>query len=108
VANSNPLDGAQDIRDLIVSYAKQETIVPLRSLKRYLSFGLAGSLLVFLGAFFLGLGLLRLMQSFEVFEGGSWASTLPYVIAMAALLLLIGLVYYALRRSKRALAGRGR
>jgi hypothetical protein len=102
------LDGAQEIRDLIVSYAKQETITPLRSLQRYLGFGMAGSLLIFMGSFFLGLGLLRLMQSYDVFAGGSWASTLPYVIAMVVLILLMGLVYNALRRSTRALAGRGR
>ncbi|MDH4075225.1 MAG: hypothetical protein OEY41_06120 [Acidimicrobiia bacterium] len=108
MANSNPLDGAQDIKDLIVSYAKQETIVPLRSLQRYLAYGLAGSLFVFLGAFFLGLGVLRLMQSIEFFAGGSWASTLPYVIALGVLVLLLGLVYNALRRSTKALAGRGR
>ncbi len=108
MANSNPLDGAQEIKELIVSYAKQETIVPLGALKRYVAFGLAGSLFVFLGAFFLCLGVLRLMQSIEFFAGGSWASALPYVIALGVLVLLLGLVYNALRRSRKALAGRGR
>lgn len=103
----NPLEGAQEIKDMLVSYAKQETIDPLKSLGRYLGFGLAGSLLVFLGAFFLGLGVLRLLQSLAFFAGSSWASTLPYVVAIASLALLLGLIYGALRRAKRAVQRKG-
>ncbi len=85
---------------MLVSYAKQETIEPLKSLSRYLGFGLAGSLLMFLGSFFVGLGVLRLMQSFEVFGGASWASTIPYVIAIAALALIAALIFGAMSRAK--------
>ncbi len=103
----NPLDGAQEIKDLIVSYAKQETITPLRSLGRYLGFGVSGSLLVFLGAFFCGLGVLRLLQSLTAFDGSSWASAVPYVAAIGALVVLMGLIYLALRRAKAAVARKG-
>ena len=103
----NPLEGAQEIKDMLVSYAKQETVDPLKSLGRYLGFGLAGSLMVFLGAFFLGLGVLRLLQSLAFFAGSSWASALPYVVAIASLVLLLGLIYGALRRAKRAVLRKG-
>ena len=101
MASPNPLEGAQEIQQMLVSYAKQETVAPLKHLGRYLGFGLAGSLLVFLGTFFTGLGVLRLMQSIEFFGGSSWASTLPYVIAIAVLLLFVVLIYSALSRAKK-------
>ena len=101
MASANPLEGAQEIQEILVSYAKQETVAPLRHLGRYLGFGIAGSLLVFLGTFFIGLGVLRLMQSFEFFEGSSWASTLPYVIAIAVLGLFVVMIYSALSRAKK-------
>ena len=101
MASPNPLEGAQEIQELLVSYAKQETIAPLKQLGRYLGFGLAGSLLMFMGTFFVGLGVLRLMQSIEVFGGSSWASSLPYVIAIAVLMLIVALMALALSRAKK-------
>jgi hypothetical protein len=108
VVKPKPFEGAQEIQQLLIDYAKQETITPLRSLGRYLSYGLAGSLLVFAGAFFLGLGVLRLLQSLSPFDGASWASTLPYVITIAVLTALIGVIYGTLRRARRAVLGPGR
>lgn len=101
MASPNPLEGAQEIQKMLVTYAKQETVAPLKQLGRYLGFGLAGSLLVFMGTFFIGLGVLRLMQSFEVFTGSSWASTLPYVIAIAVLVLFLLMIYSAMSRAKK-------
>ena len=101
VARPNPFEGAQEIQQLLIAYAKQETIDPLKSLGRYLGLGLAGAVLVFLGTFFLGLGMLRLLQSIEFFEGGSWASSLPYVCSIALLGLFIGLIYAAMSRARR-------
>ena len=101
MARPNPFEGAQEIQELLISYAKQETTDPLKSLGRYLGFGIGGALLVFLGSFFIGLGVLRLTQSLEVFAGGSWASTLPYLITLAVLGLFAALVFGALSRAKK-------
>ena len=101
MANPNPLDGAQEIQQLLVSYAKQETVEPLKQLGRYLGFGLAGSLLMFLGAFFVGLGVLRLTQTVDAFSGSSWASTLPYLITIAVLVLFVALILLTLSRAKK-------
>ncbi len=101
MASPNPLEGAQEIQEMVVSYAKQETIDPLKTLGRYLAFGLAGSLAMFLGSLFLGLGVLRLMQSFEVFSGSSLASLLPYTITIAALVLIMALMGMSLSRAKK-------
>lgn len=101
MASANPLEGAQEIQQMVVGYAKQETVEPLKQLGRYLGFGLAGSVLVFMGTFFLGLATLRLMQSFEVFGGSSWASSLPYVITIVSLALVLALIYSAMSRAKQ-------
>lgn len=101
MASPNPLEGAQEVQHMLVSYAKQETIAPLKQLGRYLGFGVAGSILVFMGTFFLGLGVLRLTQTLEVFGGSSWASTVPYLIAIAVLLFFLVVIYSALSRAKK-------
>ena len=51
-----------ELADLIVRYAKQETVEPIRDLRRYLGFGLAGSLLFCIGIPLLLLGELRAIQ----------------------------------------------
>ena len=76
-----------ELRDLVVTYVKQETIVPLRQLGRYVGFGIAGALLLGLGVVLLGVGGLRALQTEtgETFSGDwSWA---PYLIVFVALLL---------------------
>ena len=107
MAKPNPLDGAHDIQRFLVDYAKQETIEPLRSLGAYLGWGLAGSVLVFLGSFFVGLGTLRLLQSLALFDGASWASLGPYLATIIVLLAMLMLIYGALRRARRSVFGKG-
>jgi hypothetical protein len=75
-------DTVRDLRDLLVAYAKQETIDPLRNLGRYLAYGLGGMALITLGVFLLGLAVLRALQSMTggIF-GGFW-SWVPYLIVV--------------------------
>ena len=82
-----------ELRDLVIAYFKQETLVPLKSLGRYVAFGLGGSLLLGFGTLFLGVGALRALQTEtgSTFEGDwSWA---PYLIVVVALLAVLGLVF---------------
>jgi len=85
----------QDLKDLLVAYAKQETIDPLRNLGRFLGFGLAGMALLTLGTFLLGLGLLRFVQTMT----GDWVndpwSWVPY---LAPLLLWGSVIGVAVSR----------
>ena len=101
MARPNPVEGAQEVQQLLIDYAKQETIEPLKTLGRYLGLGIAGALVIFLGVFFVGLATLRLLQSLDAFEGGSWMSTLPYVVTIAVLGLAIALIYLSLSRARR-------
>ena len=84
-------DTVQELRDLLVAYAKQETIDPLRNIGRYLGFGLAGIALLTLGTLFLALSALRALQTMtgDVFDGfWSWV---PYVIVVLGLSAVIAL-----------------
>jgi hypothetical protein len=98
---NNPLEGAQEMQQMLVTYAKQETLQPLKQLGRYLGLGIAGSLLMFLGVFFVGLATLRLLQSLDTFGGAAWMSTLPYLASIGVLLLAIVLIYGSLSRAKK-------
>lgn len=100
MAQPNPLDAAKEIQTMLVDYAKQETIDPLKSLGRFLGFGLIGAVLLFIGVFFLGLGVLRLFQE-ELFDGSHIGSTVPYVVALAVLMLAMGIIYVLFSRSKK-------
>jgi hypothetical protein len=92
-----------ELRDLIVAYARQETINPIKSLGRYILFGLAGALLLGLGVVLLGVGVLRLLQTEtgSTFRGDwSWA---PYGIVFVAL-LAGGAITWKARGVRRARA----
>lgn len=90
-----------ELKDLVVAYAKQETVDPLKTLGRYLGFGLAGSLAIGSGLIFALLALLRGLQQIEVFGADvhehrfSWA---PYVITAVVGLALAGLFLRSLVR----------
>ena len=79
----------QELWELLKDYAAQETIGPLRNLKRQVSFGLAGSALVALGAFLLALSILRLLQTHVQWtEDHNWSQ---YVIAVVFLAIVCAL-----------------
>ncbi|HZP30285.1 MAG TPA: phage holin family protein [Acidimicrobiia bacterium] len=84
-----------ELRDLVVAYFKQETLVPLKALGRYAAFGIAGALLLGFGVLFLGVGGLRALQTEtgDTFSGDwSWA---PYLIVVVALFVGAGVVWAA-------------
>ena len=74
---------AQELFQLVVGYAKQETIDPVKNLGRFVGYGLAGALLGSLGAVLLLLGGLRLLQTEtgDVFDG-NW-TFVPYLVVLA-------------------------
>lgn len=102
-STKKPADQIGELRELVVGYAKQETVEPLKQLKRFLQFGVSGALLIAVGIGFLLLGLLRGLQQLDVFNGptqrdgwhGSW---LIYVITIFAGVIVIGLAVAAARR----------
>jgi hypothetical protein len=92
-----------ELRDLVVAYVKQQTLVPVKQLGRYVGFGLLGSLLLGFGVVFLGVSGLRALQT-ETNDtfAGDW-SWVPYVIMVVALIVGAALVW--LLRNARAEKG---
>ncbi len=78
--------------DLVVTYAKQQTLDPLKQLARWVGFGAVGAVLIGLGFLLVGVGLLRAIQA-EAGEHleGNW-SWVPYLIVVVFLGLVIGLM----------------
>ncbi len=91
--------GAQvtDLKNLVVGYAKQETVDPLKTLGSYLGYGIAGSVAIGGGLVLLLLALLRGLQELTVFNdpsltGDSRWSWVPYAIT-AFVALVIALLF---------------
>ena len=91
-ADSVPTE-AKELVDLVVAYAKQETVEPLKRLGKSVAFGVAGAVLVGIGALFLALSALRALQTeIDTFAGNwSWA---PHLI-VAVLLGIIAVVSWS-------------
>jgi uncharacterized membrane protein YidH (DUF202 family) len=84
---------AAELWDLVLAYAKQETIEPAKGLGRFVARGVIGSVLLGIGTILLVLAVLRLLQdeTGTVFDGN--LSMVPYVLT---LLLCAGVVVAAL------------
>jgi hypothetical protein len=77
----------KELWELIVAYFKQETVVPLQQLGRWIAFGILGALMLGVGVLLLALAGLRALQdeTGTTFTGNlSW---IPYLIMFVALLL---------------------
>ncbi len=101
--DKSPKRQVEDLKDLVVAYAKQETIEPLKGMGRYVAFGVGGALIIGLGIVFLAIGTLRLLQT-ETRDGldGNW-TILVYAIVFVVLGAGAGISAWAARRKpKRA------
>lgn len=81
-----------ELKELTITYAKQETIDPLRNVGRFVGFGIGGSFVLGVGLCLLGLAGLRALQTEtgDTFEGDwSWA---PYLITTVVLVGIAAVV----------------
>jgi hypothetical protein len=93
---------ANDLWILCRDYAKQETIDPLKSIGRFLGWGVAGSLILSMGLLFGALAVLRALQTEtgEALTGSlNWV---PYLAALVFALISVGLAVLAIKRPVRA------
>ncbi len=80
-----------DVVDLVTTYAKQQTLGPLRGAGRWLGYGTAAAAALGLGLSLIVLGILRLVQTEweRAAEGGlSWLAYLIALIVCLAFMLL--------------------
>lgn len=89
---------ARELADMVVTYAKQETVVPLKSLGRTLAFGVAGAISIAAGTLFLLMSLLRFLQT-ETGSSlhGNW-TFVPYLAVVLA--AIVGIAIAASRIPK--------
>jgi hypothetical protein len=93
-----------ELWEMLVSYAKQETVQPLKGLFRFVGVGVAAMLLIGTGVVLISVSVLRLLQTKQPFGwqlSGS-LNFIPYLVSLAVLGVLIGLAVLAIKpkRSK--------
>ena len=88
----------EDVLDLVVSYAKQETIEPLRGAMRWILWGLASMAFICTGLVFLVLGVVRLSQDVlgESFQH-SW-SFVSYFVGVLACGLVVAFALTSIKK----------
>ena len=97
----NPQQTVRELKELVVAYAKQEAMDPLKGLTRTVGFGLGGAFLMGIGVCFLAVGLLRGLQSNRGWlVHGNW-SWVPYAAVVVALFIVAALVWFARSRASR-------
>ena len=80
-----------DLFELVKTYARQETLGPLRGAGRWLALGAGAALVLGLGLTLLMLGLLRLLQTeWESVATGRW-SWLPYLIVFLVVVAILAI-----------------
>jgi Putative Actinobacterial Holin-X, holin superfamily III len=88
-----------ELWDLIVLYFKQETLVPLQGLGKYIGLGVLGSVLMGFGVVFCTVSALRALQVATTAFEGDW-TWVPYLIVVALLLIGAGITWMALRSAQ--------
>ncbi len=101
-----PAAHVTELKTLVVDYAKQEVVTPVKSLGGYLSKAFLAAALMGIGSIFLVLALLRGMQQLSIFnpepyDGFSFRTLIPYAIALVGAALLLGLGYIGITRDSR-------
>lgn len=92
--------------DLITTYAKQETIEPIKGAGRFIAFGTAAAVALGIGGLLVLLGLLRLLQTEVERTASGSLSWLSYLIVLVVAAAAIGLAVS--RINKSASNGEGR
>ena len=70
-----------ELVELVASYARQQTLEPIRGAGRWLAYGLLAVMSLVFGVVMISLGTLRLLQT-EVFAGATTWSFVPYMIVV--------------------------
>jgi hypothetical protein len=79
-----------ELYDLVLAYARQETLEPVKGLGRFLGFGVAGALTFGIGAVVMLIGALRALQTTTgTALQGNW-SWVPYLLVAAGCGAIIG------------------
>jgi hypothetical protein len=110
-STASGVTGVKDLASMAISYAKQETIAPLKGLGRYAAAGFASAFCFAAGLFMIALGALRGIQAWsgadDAKQEGRFSGHLtwiPYVLAILICLALLGLIGYAAKRATKSVS----
>jgi hypothetical protein len=90
-----------ELKDLVVAYAKQETIEPIKGLGKFIAMGVAGSFMLSIGLVLLVLALLRALQTETGDTLDRNLSWVPYLITLVACAVVAALAARAIGAAKR-------
>ena len=97
----NPTGDARELVDLVIAYAKQETLQPLKGIGKNAALGLGGALLLGIGGIFCSLGALRAMQSETDWFERHNLTYLPYGATILFLVVLSIVGWFGLGPGKK-------
>ena len=97
----NPSGDARELVDLVIAYAKQETLEPLKGLGKNAALGLGGAVLLGLGGVFCSIGALRAMETETDFFERHNLTYLPYFITVLVLAVLSAIGWVSLGPGKK-------
>jgi hypothetical protein len=90
----------QDVWQLVLAYAKQETVEPLQGLRRWIAAGAGGSLLIAAGVSLLLLAGLRALQTETGTSFTGNLSWIPYLIVLVGAVIVAALSIWAIKAKK--------
>ena len=94
-------DAIADVWQLVRDYAKQETIDPLKSIGRFLGWGIPGAVFLVLGLLFTTLAILRGLQTETGDHLTGSLDVVPYVVAFVMAALVTALAARAITKPNR-------
>jgi hypothetical protein len=97
----NPTGDARELVDLVIAYAKQETLEPLKGLGKNAIKGIGGAMLLGIGGVFCSIGALRAMQSETDWFEEHNLTYLPYGATMLILGVLAAIGWFGLGPGKK-------
>ncbi len=92
---------AKELKNLVIAYAKQETVDPLKALLRYVAWGVVGSFLLAVSAVLLTLAVVRAAQAETgTHLQGHW-SWVPYCGGLIFAVIVLALVATRIGKAPR-------
>jgi hypothetical protein len=96
--SDNPQETVRELQELVIAYAKQETLEPLKGLGKFAGWRIAAAVLLGLGFAFAEIGLLRVLQE-ETGTAltGNW-SWVPYAATIGVAAIFVAIFGFLARR----------
>lgn len=100
MADKSAQDQIRELKDLVVAYAKQETVDPIKNIGATLGWAVAGAICIGAAVVFATIALLRLVQTEfpEVVDGHGKSSFVPYLIVLLVLAAGLAAVVKVMQR----------